>query len=384
MKEWTKVNILKVAKIVSGSTPKGIDKQFDESGEIPFFRVRDMNTIGNEKWMKNPENLVNTTTANKLNLKVCKEGTIIFPKRGASIFTNKKRVLSFPSAFDLNIMGLVPNANVDKNFFFYWFSSIDFRELADGSSVPQLNNKHIVPLKIPLPSLSTQKKIAAILDEADRLRQLNQQVLDKYDALSQSVFLEMFGEYFKNQLVELKQVVTFSQGQQFSIDKQSLDPKEGFARFLRIVDFTQGDDLRYVPNENYKYYVNKNDIVIVRYGASAGFVGTNKEGVLANNLFKINFDRNQFNHTFLFFVFKDHRFKRFVEKEAFGAAMPALSFKVMNRFKTCVPPLTLQTQFADRIKSIETQKSQAQAALAKSEDLFNSLLQRAFKGELVK
>jgi len=83
-----------------------------------------------------------------------------------------------------------------------------------------------------------------------------------------------------------------------------------------------------------------------------------------------------------FFVFNHERFKSFLEKEAFGAAMPALSFKVMERFKVPVPPIVLQNQFAGRIQTIETQTQQAKASLLKSEALFNCLLQRAFKGEL--
>jgi type I restriction enzyme S subunit len=47
------------------------------------------------------------------------------------------------------------------------------------------------------------------------------------------------------------------------------------------------------------------------------------------------------------------------------------------------PPIKLQNQFADRVQAIEAQKAQSQASLSQAEDLFNSLLQRAFKGELV-
>ncbi len=63
--------------------------------------------------------------------------------------------------------------------------------------------------------------------------------------------------------------------------------------------------------------------------------------------------------------------------------MPALSFKVMEKFEIPIPALSLQNQFAECIQLIEAQKQQAQASLQKAENLFNSLLQRAFKGELV-
>ncbi|MGM0478668.1 MAG: restriction endonuclease subunit S [Bacteroidota bacterium] len=252
--------------------------------------------------------------------------------------------------------------------------------LTTGTALKQLSVRNLKKLKIPLPPLETQKKIASILDAADAYRQKTKALIKKYDELTQSLFLEMFGEYLMGDLVPLGDLVNFSQGQQFGVELQSLEPQEGYARFLRIVDFTQGDDLRFVPNKSKKYYVRKDDIVIVRYGASAGFVGTNKEGVLANNLFKVNYDREQFNQLFLFMLFKHGRFKSFIKREAFGAAMPALSFKVMARFEVPTPSLDLQNQFAERVQKIEKQKAQAQESLGKAEELFSSLLQRAFKG----
>jgi type I restriction enzyme, S subunit len=382
MNSIEKINILEVASIVSGSTPKGVDKFNNSNGEIPFYRVGDMNSFGNEISMNIAA--INLTLSNTkfLNLKLCEAGTVIFPKRGGAIFTNKKRVLVKPSAFDLNTMGLVPNDKVNKVYFYYWFNSLDLGQLANGSSVPQLNNNQISPLKIPLPPLDQQKKIAAILDSADAYRQKTKALIEKYDELTQSLFLDMFGDHFNCDKKPLKELVKFSQGQQFGVELQLLEPQDGYTRFLRIVDFTQGDDLRYVPNQNEKYHVKSDDIVIVRYGASAGFVGTNKEGVLANNLFKVNYDRAIFHQLFLYHIFQHGRFIAFIEKEAFGAAMPALSFKVMERFEIPVPPIDLQTQFAKRVKAIEAQKAQAEASLAQAEDLFNSLLQRAFKGKL--
>jgi len=65
-----------------------------------------------------------------------------------------------------------------------------------------------------------------------------------------------------------------------------------------------------------------------------------------------------------------------------GATSKHLNVKELREMNLPVPPLTLQNQFAERIQAIEAEKQQAQASLQKSEDLFNSLLQRAFKGKL--
>jgi len=272
-------------------------------------------------------------------------------------------------------------------YLFYWVQTktfiCDMVSKATGANYPAVSDKTIKQSKIPLPLLKVQKKIADILDAAGSLRQKDLQLVEHYNRLSQSLFLDMFGEHYTH-LTPLKNLVTFSQGQQFPVEEQYTEPREGYARFLRIVDYTQKDDFRYVPNgnDNDRYHVGIDDIVIVRYGASAGFVGKNKKGVLANNLFKVNFDKAKFNHTFMFYMFLQNPFKQFVKKEAFGAAMPALSFKVMEKFEIPTPPLLLQEKFAQLIQSIDTQKKLAQQNLQKSDDLFNSLLQKAFKGEL--
>jgi len=73
---------------------------------------------------------------------------------------------------------------------------------------------------------------------------------------------------------------------------------------------------------------------------------------------------------------------RYFRETAPDGTQPNLNTSIMKSFKFILPPITLQNQFAERIQAIEAQKQQAQASLQKSDDLFNSLLQRAFKGEL--
>jgi type I restriction enzyme S subunit len=107
-----------------------------------------------------------------------------------------------------------------------------------------------------------------------------------------------------------------------------------------------------------------------------------KAGVIANNLFKFNFDKNLISPTYLFYCLKTERFKRFVERTAFGATMPALSFKKMNDFAIPIPPLELQQRFAAIVESVEQQKVAQRAHLMELDTLFAALQQRAFGGEL--
>jgi len=90
-----------------------------------------------------------------------------------------------------------------------------------------------------------------------------------------------------------------------------------------------------------------------------------------------------FNASFLLYALSGDSGVSYLEKNSQGVTMMNLNKSIIMNLEIGIPPITLQNQFAERIQVIEAQKQQAQAALQKSEDLFNSLLQRAFKGELM-
>ena len=146
---------------------------------------------------------------------------------------------------------------------------------------------------------------------------------------------------------------------------------------LFLVD-SSDTDIRFVEVSNEKYFVKLDDVVVVRYGASAGFVGIDKEGVLANNLFKLNHDRHKLNYKFLYFLLSTDYYKSFIKDVAFGAAMPALSFSSFKMFKIFIPPLALQQDFASKIEAIEKQKALIKKSIEELETLFNSRMNEYF------
>tara|TARA_B100000378_G_scaffold275180_1_gene270750 strand:+ start:2276 stop:3784 length:1509 start_codon:yes stop_codon:yes gene_type:complete len=165
MKEdWVECTLGRVFKIVSGSTPKGL-KEVSADGEIPFYKVSDMNHKGNEVFMKKSNIYLSESDFENLKLKLYPKGTVIFPKRGGAILTNKKRVLFQNSCFDLNLMGVLPNEFVEDKYLFFWFQKLDLCSIYDGSNVPQINNKNIFPLSFPLSPLIEQQAIVKKIEE---------------------------------------------------------------------------------------------------------------------------------------------------------------------------------------------------------------------------
>lgn len=126
-------------------------------GDVPYVKVGDMNLIDNKRGIITSSNFVNIETKSKLLFPI---GTTIFPKRGGAILTNKKRLTKVQICCDLNIMGAIPQ-NIHPLYLYFFFLEKDFSELVDGSTVPQINNTDIYPLKIQVPPLALQEDFGA-------------------------------------------------------------------------------------------------------------------------------------------------------------------------------------------------------------------------------
>ena len=181
--------------VVSGNTPKGIN--LAQGKDIPFYKISDMNTVGNELKMSISAISLSTEEMRDLGLQAYPKGTIIFPKRGGAILTNKKRLLSMRACFDLNTMGVVNDLpSVSNEYLWHWFSVLDLAKIYDGSSVPQINNKNIEPLCFPLCSISEQTEICTRLEQrlsaVDVMKKEIEESLLKSESLRQSLLKKAF------------------------------------------------------------------------------------------------------------------------------------------------------------------------------------------------
>lgn len=142
----------------SGESPSNFT--FVTSG-IPYFKVDQMNNC-NKYQIETPYFIAEKVFV--------PEGSILFPKRGAAIETNKVRILKQNSFFDTNVMSLtLDSSSICNEFFYYWLLKKELWKIADTTSVPQINNKHIKPLLFPCPNFEEQQRIANALSDVDTL-----------------------------------------------------------------------------------------------------------------------------------------------------------------------------------------------------------------------
>ncbi len=156
---WSKTSISQIAYLRSGIALKHGEEQ--AVGDLPYLKVSDLSLTENDKGIVTSSRFV----GHDLKDAVIESGSIVFPKRGGAIATNRKRRLHVNIVCDSNIMAMKPFVNDLLPFLELWFSNLDLWKLNSGTSVPQINNKDIYPLSIHLPPLAEQHRIVAKVDE---------------------------------------------------------------------------------------------------------------------------------------------------------------------------------------------------------------------------
>ena len=185
-----------VVKINSGIALPKIFKDVENSnGEYDFFKVAQMNN--DNKIMTGAKLKFTKEQAKKHKIKIFPKGSILIPKRGGAILTNKKRVLLSDASYDSNIMGLKADSDViTDEFLFSYMNSIDLKNFIDTATIPQINNKHIDLMEIPLPPLQVQQKTVQYLDQiaqkTEKLKEVQQQKLQQLKDLKASILDRAF------------------------------------------------------------------------------------------------------------------------------------------------------------------------------------------------
>lgn len=148
-----------VKKIGDVCSLKSGDSKANQSpkGTLPYVKVGDMNLPGNENYITYSSTYVDRTFNQKGIFPI---GSILFPKRGGAILTNKKRMAAVEVCCDLNTMGVIPSEVLNKHYLFQWFKILDLGTICSGSTILQLNNCDIAPLLIQIPPLALQNLFA--------------------------------------------------------------------------------------------------------------------------------------------------------------------------------------------------------------------------------
>lgn len=281
------------------------------------------------------------------------------------------------------VFEIIKQDQIVPEYLNYYFKSNRFQNsistFAQGSTRTSVKFGKLKKVSIELPEIKKQYQIIRTLDLLRTIINNRKKEVLELDELIRARFVEMFGnghDGFCN-TKKLGEFCKFQQGTQIPVEEQIEEQLEGYTRFLRIIDYTQAPQIpRYVSVKGRE--IAEDSVVIVRYGATAGFVGHGYAGILANNLFEVVPDESILSKDFLYLALKYGTFEQEVHDKAFGAAMPALSFGMMNDIGVVTPNSTAQNGFVDFVKQVDKSKATVQKALDETQLLFDSLMQQYF------
>lgn len=308
---------------------------------------------------------------------------------------------AIPVATNQGFKSFVPNLDLlDAGFLYHWLRTNRpaLERLGVGATFKEVSKAIVARIKVPLPPIDQQRRIAAILDRAEELRAKRRAAIALLDQLPQAIFLEMFGDLITNpqgwptsSLGKLVQVVG---GYAF----RSEDFSEVGIPIVRISNL-DGSSVNLssaarIPEERIgkgKFFtVGSGDILIAMSGATTGKIGVVPNDapipLLQNQRvgkFKV-LEPSALTRQYLLAYLQGSKFQQFLWGLAAGAAQPNVSGSQLESAIIALPPIAVQREFAANIEAILRVKATNQSALAWLDALFASLQVRAFSGELSK
>ena len=149
-----------------------------------------MNLSENEKYITTSSRYVSEATANN---GIYEVGTIIFPKNGAAIATNKKRLTKVVVCIDLNTMGVTPFIDVNREYLYSWFQLLDLSEISNTSALPSINAKTISELSVILPPINKQNEYSDFALQVDKSKFTLLQNIEKLEQCRNALMQKSFG-----------------------------------------------------------------------------------------------------------------------------------------------------------------------------------------------
>jgi type I restriction enzyme, S subunit len=392
---------VKLGEIADISAGQAAPKEFSIKG-LPFVRAGHLDHLINGTSL-NTLPKVSDEIAKKERLKKIPKGTILFAKSGMSAALNRVYLTDEECYFVSHLAAILPNKSFDSSYlanFLTWFKP---SKLILDSAYPSIRLEDINNLEIPFPNLITQTQIAQILDNAAALRDKTKQLITEYDALAKSIFLDMFGDPLANpkkwkfhNLKELSTKIgsgnTPKGGSKVYVDKgitffrsQNVWKNNLVMEDIAFIDQKTHDSMK-------KSSLKHGDILMTKtgrintenssLGRAAMYLGEDDMANLNGHVYLIRLKKEVLNE-YILFILTTNQYREHIRKVCVGGIdKRQLNKNHLEEFPIIYPPLELQKEFTEKLKLIEQQKELAKKELKESEDLFNCLLQKAFKGEL--
>jgi type I restriction enzyme, S subunit len=297
-----------------------------------------------------------------------------------------------------NLVKVTPNPDiVCTKYLHHWLTSPDAKRYlvanASKTAQPALSLGKIKELPVPLPPLPEQRRIAAILDQADALRAKRREALAQLDSLTQSIFIEMFGDPVRNPLgwpmMSFENVCKTRLGKMLDQKQQTGTHSRKYLRNANVqwfrFDLSEVFEMDFDDGARETFRLQDGDLLICE-GGEPGRAAIWREEIsecyyqkaLHRGRVDAKLATPEYVARLLWFFAKHGGLSDHVT----SATIAHLTGEKLKAMQIPLPTLALQKKFCSRVNQITSIKSQQQQSLANLDALFASLQHRAFHGEL--
>lgn len=387
MSAWKTASLGEIFDIARGGSPRPIqDYITDDEDGVNWISISDASA--SDKFI--------TETKKRIRPEGVSRSRMVKP--GDFLLTNS---MSFGRPYIMGTSGCIhdgwlvlssKHGDVDQDYFFHLLGSdfiyAKFTKLAAGATVKNLNIDLVSGVEVNFPPLEEQRRIAAILDQAETLRTQRRQALAHLDTLTQSLFLDVLDSAGR----DVKKL-TVEDGMDAIIDYRGKTPEKTAqgvplvtAKVVKNGELLEPDE--FIAEDAYDDWMRRGfpeaGDVLFTTEAPLGEVAQldDRKVALAQRLLVLRGKSGVLQNTFLRFALTSWEVRRQIETRATGSTVKGIRQKELRQVELPIPPYALQQTFATRIQAIEALKATHRTALAQLDALFASLQQRAFAGEL--
>lgn len=386
--------------ITKGTTPTTLGFAFSDSG-VPFLRVQNIeggsvNFAGNTLF-------IDQETHQALQRSQIQPGDVLVSIAGT--IGRAGVVLDTAPALNCNQAVAIVRTRgaVYRPFLRHWLESAGAQGQMRGATVTgtisNLSLSQLGNLKVPLPPLPEQRRIAAILDKADKLRTKRRAALAQLDTLTQSIFLDMFSDPATNPkgwrdsmlLGDAADIVSgVTIGRNLDGKSTRTVPYLAVANVQdRRLDLSVAKTTEATDEEIQRYRLERNDLLLTeggdpdKLGRGTLWNGELPECIHQNHVFRVRLRSEKLTPLFLNWLVGSQRGKRYFlrsAKQTTGIA--SINMTQFRAFPLLTPPLPLQQFFGEQMSACNVLKATHLSSLAELDTLFTAIQHRAFRSEL--
>ena len=394
---WKLVSLGEVGTLINGDRGKNYpsQKDFVDNG-VPFINA---GHIQNGEIDFESMNFISRKRFDLLGSGKVKSGDILYCLRGSLGKTAIIKDIQ-EGAIASSLVIIRPSEQIRTDYFYRYLASpigqAEIYKYDNGSSQPNLSAQSLKQYRLPLPPLEEQRRIAAILDKADGVRRKRKEAIRLTEELLRSTFLEMFGDPVTNpkgwEICPMKKIVIETQ---YGTAEKSQEVMGGLP-ILRMNNITYSGEIDLnslkwcqIPlKDEDKFTVKRGDLLFNRTN-SPELVGktavwrSDDKFAYAGYLIRVRFDKSKANSEYVSAFLNSAYGKRYLlEKAKPSINMSNFSASEFLKIPIPLPDIETQHRFDEFVSSTRMMSQHLGNGLADYNNLFNSLLQRAFRGEL--